>query len=56
MKAGDLVRCRMVETDVGIVLKSEKDGGRYMNVQVLYVGNRKHWTPVKMLEVISESR
>jgi hypothetical protein len=54
MKVGDLVGCKMVSTDIGVVLKEQ--GGRCLNVQVLYAGNRKHWTPVKMLEVLSEGR
>ena len=54
MKVGDLVRCKTIPTDVGVVLREQ--GGTCLNVQVLYTDNRKHWTPVEMLEVISESR
>jgi hypothetical protein len=57
VKVGDLVRCKTTPTDVGVVLREQ--GGSCLNVQVLYTDNRgmwRHWTPVEMLEVLSESR
>ena len=56
MKVGDLVRCRTTPRDVGVVLREQ--GGSCLNVQVLYTNDMgmmwRHWTPVELLEVISE--
>ena len=51
MKVGDLVRCKKMASDIGIIMRLPNP----TVAKVRYLNKGNHWTPREMLEVVSES-
>ena len=52
MKVGDLVRCKKMASDIGIVMRLPNP----TVAKVRYLNKGNHWTPREMLEVVNESK